>query len=215
MACRGQGGGLRPVVFCQAARTPLSNRVRASAVETTQAENRPSLVLGAALILVAAFFFVFAKDIPRTGLAGNTDPGPRALPLVMATVVAAGGMIEVLRGAIRRKQSESAEFEPAEPEPAGPARAMQATASEASEPTSNSFTNFGVLTAAMLAYLLSLAWLGFQVSTAVFASAVLMWLGARWWSAILSSLVIVMIVRVLFVGLFHVQLPEGSLGWAF
>ena len=76
---------------------------------TSQAESRPSLTLGLVLILVAAFFIVFAKDIPRLGLAGDTDPGPRALPLAMAFVVAAGGLIELIRAGRCRELSATSE----------------------------------------------------------------------------------------------------------
>lgn len=174
-------------------------------METSPADNRPSLAFGVALILVAAFFIVFAKDVPRTGLAGNTDPGPRAMPLALALVVAAGGLIELVRGAISRRPSNIST----------PTPPPDSASTETGEPAATSFKNFGVLTAAVFVYLLALSWLGFHISTLLFATGVLTWLGARWWSAFLSGLAIVIVVRVLFVGLFHVQLPAGALGLAF
>lgn len=174
-------------------------------METSQAENQPSFAFAAALILVAAFFFVFAKDIPRTGLAGNSDPGPRALPMALALVVAAGGLIELFRAAKNRRRPGN------DSESTGVPQSKPLVADE--QPTS--YKNFAVLTTAVFMYVLALSWLGFQISTVLFTSLVLIWLGARWWSAFLTSLAIVIVVRVLFVGLFHVQLPAGALGLAF
>ncbi len=174
-------------------------------METSQAESRPSVAFGAALILVAALFIVFAQDIPRTGLAGNTDPGPRAMPLAMAVIVAAGGLIELIRAALIRRQHGEAVST------GGP----ESTSTKTIASTQTATKNFAVLTGTMFAYVLALSWLGFQISTLAFSSVVLIWLGARWWSALLAGLAIVIVVRVLFVGLFHVQLPAGiyNLAW--
>jgi len=174
-------------------------------METSQAESRPSVAFGAALILVAALFIVFAKDIPRTGLAGNTDPGPRAVPLAMAIVVATGGLIELIRAALIRRQHGEAVST------GGP----ESTSTKTIASTQTATKNFAVLTGTMFAYVLALSWLGFQISTLAFSSVVLIWLGARWWSALLAGLAIVIVVRVLFVGLFHVQLPAGVFNLAF
>ncbi len=171
-------------------------------------ENRPSLAFAGAMLLVAATFAFYAREIPRAGLAGAADPGPRALPLAMTAVIGAGGLIELVRAVVARRRPQRGT--PANQD-AGEEDDRQATGPDARV----SYMNFGILVAATLGYLLALSWLGFLLSTFVFAAAVLSWLGARWWSAMLSSLAIVMVVRVLFGGLFHVQLPRGIWGLDF
>lgn len=173
-------------------------------MENSQEETRPSLSLGIAFILVAAFFIVFAKDIPRIGLTGASDPGPRVFPLAMAIVVAAGGLFELIRAAMNRRQASET-----------PSRVAESTGTKTIASVQSSYKNFAVLTGTTLIYLVALFWLGFQISTLLFSSVVLIWLGARWWSALLSGLLIVIVVRVLFVGLFHVQLPAGVFRLAF
>ncbi len=173
-------------------------------MESSQAESRPSVTLGVALILVAAFFIVFAKDIPRVGLAGDADPGPRAFPLAMAIVVAAGGLIELIRAAMSLRQTRGTR-----------SHVSESTGAKNIASARTSYKNFALLTGATFVYLVALSWLGFQISTLLFSSAVLSWLGARWWSALLAGLMIVIVVRVLFVGLFHVQLPVGVFNLTF
>jgi hypothetical protein len=188
-----------------ASATNVARIAGAPTVETSQSESRPSLALGAALILVAALFIVFAKDIPRTGLAGNTDPGPRALPLAMAIAVGMGGLIESMRAVLIWRQHGEAVS----------TLAPKLTPTKTIASTQTSYKNFAVLTGTMLVYLLALSWLGFQISTLLFSSVVLIWLGARWWSALLASLVVVIVVRILFEGMFHVRLPPGAFNLAF
>jgi divalent metal cation (Fe/Co/Zn/Cd) transporter len=168
-------------------------------------ESRPSFAFGAAMIVVAGLFFVFAKDIPSTGLAGNADPGPRALPLAMATVVAVGGLIELTRAVMFRRRSNRLTT----------SREASSSQPEVESSPSISYTNIGLLAGGVLSYIVALSWLGFQISTVIFTTAVLTWLGARWWSALISGIAIVAVVRILFVGLFHVQLPDGAFGLAF
>ncbi len=154
------------------------------------------------MLLAAGLFGFCARDIPRSGLAGAADPGPRALPLAMVMVVAAGGLVELTRASMLRFRAAGA----------GPTQESPDGQADAELPAPMSYQKFGILAGAVLVYLLALTWLGFQISTVVFVSSVLTWLGARWWSATLSGVVIVLIVRILFGELFHVQLPEGAFG---
>ena len=203
MARGGQSGRVRSAVNNSEGAVPEPEQSQAPSAATSSAESRPSVAFGAALILVAAFFLIFAKDVPRRGLAGDTDPGPRALPMALAIFLAAGGCVEVCRATVyaRRKPATSNL-------PPTPSAAEAAT-------TTVARTNFAILTAAVFSYVVALSWLGFQVSTLVFASSLLVWLGARWWTAVLSGLLLVIVVRVLFVSLFHVQLPAGVFGLNF
>lgn len=200
MARGGQVRGLRATVVRQRTKRRHTLAAGAFMTESSPVENRPSPALAAALLLVSALFLVFAKDIPRQGLAGNTDPGPRALPVAMALLVGVGGIVELAR-ALRNRPRRFAASSSGDDAPIGAAEDM-------------SYRNFVVLTAAMLLYLVALSWFGFQLSTLLFTAGVLIWLGARWWVAVLASLAMVLVVRVLFVELFHVQLPAGAWGLA-
>ena len=135
------------------------------------------------------------------GLTPDADPGSRAVPVALAVVVAMGGIVELLRATLfLRRHADTASDHQHPPATIAPGRP--------------NYANVGGLATAVLVYLVALSWLGFQVSTVLFCLVVLMRLGARWWSALLAGLAIVIVVRMLFVGLFHVQLPAGAFGLA-
>ena len=68
------------------------------------------------------------------------------------------------------------------------------------------------LVAALVAYGLAISFLGFAIATVIFASALMIWRGVRWWTAILISAAMTAIAVSLFVHLFKVDLPRGALG---
>jgi hypothetical protein len=123
----------------------------------------------------------------------------------MAIAVGMGGLIESMRAVLIWRQHGEAVS----------TLAPKLTPTKTIASTQTSYKNFAVLTGTMLVYLLALSWLGFQISTLLFSSVVLIWLGARWWSALLASLVVVIVVRILFEGMFHVRLPPGAFNLAF
>jgi hypothetical protein len=63
--------------------------------------------------------------------------------------------------------------------------------------------------------LLLLPWAGFSLTTVVFASGLICWFGSRWWTGLLAAVVLTVLVRVVFVVLFKVPLPDGTLGLPF
>jgi hypothetical protein len=63
------------------------------------------------------------------------------------------------------------------------------------------------LLVSLIIYLVAMPWIGFVISTALFAFAMMWRLGTRWWLAGLGSAVIVSAIHLLFVVLFKVQLP--------
>jgi hypothetical protein len=153
-------------------------------------ERGPSLLFGLVVMAVALFFLGFAVTIRRSGLAGDTDPGPRAIPMLVASALLIGGGVEAVRG-WRWTRTRTWPARIAFPE--GTRIALS-------------------LVGAVLVYLLMLPWLGFALDTWLLATYLLWLLHARWWVAIGMSLIFVISILLIFTGLFQVPLPTGA--WA-
>ena len=165
--------------------------------------------LGIALLLVAAFFLYFARDIRAIGLGSSADPGPVFLPWFLAIVLAIGGVVE-LAGAVWISVS-------------GANKQTAATATsdanrESNRPASGSpggIAKTATLVAIIATYLVLIPWIGFQIATLGFTTLMLMMLGSRWWISMLVGVCLILIVRTLFEGFFEIQLPSGywRLAW--
>jgi len=64
----------------------------------------------------------------------------------------------------------------------------------------------------IVAYVAAVPLLGFSLSSAAFATLLSMRLGMRWHIALVAALVTTVAIKLLFTGLFRVQLPEGVFG---
>jgi hypothetical protein len=69
--------------------------------------------------------------------------------------------------------------------------------------------------AVLVVYVIAMGWIGFSASTFLMAVGLMIWLGNRWWVAVVVAVLMVAVVRLLFVVLFRVQLPVGELGLPF
>ncbi len=147
-----------------------------------------SLSLGIALLVVGAFFFLFAGGIKTSAFAGKGDPGPRAIPVTLSIVLMLGGMLEIRAYAKRGRG-------PKEEERRGKVWLQPGN------------KKVVVFTTMLLVYLITIPF-AFYASTFVFAALAVWYLGARWWAALLVSAAIVTVVWVLFVRLFLVPLPN-------
>jgi hypothetical protein len=156
----------------------------------------PSLWFGVALIVVAVFFIYFSIDIKRLGLLDDNDPGPRAFPVVLSLTLLVGGLVQVIGSAIQYWRGGVADYD-GEPE---------------TEILTAGRRDALVVGVMFLAYLFAVPRLGFYLPTALFAWLMTWKLGAKWWSAVVTVVVLLVVIRVLFVGLFRVQLPQGVLG---
>lgn len=141
------------------------------------------------LICVALFFLFGATRIEQLGLAGGDDPGPRAFPFVLSTLLLLGGIAQIVRSLLGPK------LDPVE-KVAVPGGRRQAV----------------LLTLSLVIYLVSVPWVGFYPPTFIFSLFMTRRLGARWWVAALTALTLILVIRVLFVELFRVQLPRGEFG---
>ncbi len=158
-----------------------------------------SAAFGWFLLLLAANILYFAQGI--SGLAlGNHDPGPQALPMVLGVLLLLGGVFELGKAWWhRRAQTPQTSSEP--------------VSARLAISSSDRVVIFTVC--ALLAYLISMDWLGFSLSTILFGSSLLWRLGARWWISLTVSVAITLLVHLLFVTLFKVPLPESAWGIPF
>jgi hypothetical protein len=119
-------------------------------------------------------------------LGENHDPGPRAVPLALLTLLLGALGAELWAGYRSRVPGEL----PGGAATAGGGRGRAVW-----------------LMAGLGLYLAVMPWVGFAASTWPFAFALMWWLGTRWWLAGLVSGLLVGSVQLLFVMLFKVQLP--------
>ena len=148
-----------------------------------------SLWFGVWLIAVASFFLYFAGDINRLPSSDENDPGPKAFPVVLGIVLLVGGVYQVGAGWIATGSSP-----------------------ESSAASRRGLLDASILAFALLSFYFVVPWIGFYLPTFVFAFLITWRLGARWWSALLTAVVLLVVVYFLFVVAFRVQLPQGTIG---
>ena len=155
-----------------------------------------SLPFAVALIIVGGSCLAIGLRIEESALSGEHDPGPKALPLALSGLLLIGGIGACIARVVARDETDATSINETGPETVG-------------------FGNAPASLGAFLLYVIAIPWLGFQLSTLTFVSGMLIWLGARWWSALLMAMLVICVVRFVFGNLFYVQLPEGAFGLAF
>jgi len=161
--------------------------------------NWSTVLLGLGLLVVAASALWFARDIGRAGIAGNRDPGPHFFPVMLAILMIVFGLTQIGSGLIGRVAKPSVDSE---------------TDRDSLGTATGSF-RWLILLAVLTVYVASIGWVGFSLSTLLLSAGLMVWLGNRWWVALIVSAVMVIVVKLLFVILFRVQLPIGELGLPF
>jgi len=158
------------------------------------------------------------RDVIRNAgyetLGQNHDPGPRAMPILLATLVAvalvAEGFLSRRRrapGSSRPEEALNAESEIRNPT-SGIEQSLLPSAVTNKELSASWMSADAVfLLVTLVIYVVAMPWIGFSASTFVFTLAVMWRLGTRWWLAAIGSVVIVVAIHLLFVTLFKVQLP--------
>lgn len=156
--------------------------------EVQQGEaKRPQLVIGAVTVALGAFYFFEAQDYE---LGTMQIPGAGVFPsLVALGLIFIGGLIVVtaLRGRNMPEQ------EP--PDAAGSRRVM-------------------VLMAILALYIVGLVTIGFTVCSVVAVLGMVHVLGSTlgWLGRVIYSVVLVLVVELLFTGLFSIRFPGGLVG---
>jgi len=164
----------------------------------------PGWSLGPILILVGSLAMALAPEGGRHGFGDTRDPGPRAIPVVLAMGLLGGGLAELVRTWLTRRRT--------------PRAADRAARDGGTVPQEDRVEPMGetmVVLVLVVVYVAALPWLGFSLSTALFVVGLALRLGAHWATATATAVVLVVAVRLLFVVLFKVQLPIGQLGLPF
>jgi len=146
------------------------------------------------------------KNAGYETLGRNHDPGPRAMPILLATLLV---LCLVSEGFLSRRRESALTSGPALRTPhSALEQSLLASAAKNKELSASWMSADAVfLLVALVVYVVAMAWIGFSASTFVFATAVMWRLGTKWWLAAAGSMVIVVAIHLLFVTLFRVQLP--------
>lgn len=155
-------------------------------------EKSSSCWLGLSLIAIGGLALTLARGFADSGLGSNADPGPAAFPTILAFGLIAGGAWELVQS-IRT----------------GAWRGSLAGIRD------RTLLQVLILVAGLVGYARLIGVVGFSLATIAFATILLIWLGTRWWIALIAAASLVVVVVSLFVWLFKVQLPSGMIGLPF
>jgi len=176
---------------------------------------------GPVLTTIAAFFLYFSRDIPPHGLA-ESDPGPRAWPVLLASCLLLAGIGYTVAWGVTayRTRHDRSKLPPKRP----PTAYL----------TDWGLHNVLLIVAGLVLFLVVLPYLGFVITAALFCTAVMTRLGhpavadaldrrrdqgeaAMWKSLLLTgviatvvSVVLITIVVVLFDRVFNSPLPKSE-----
>jgi putative tricarboxylic transport membrane protein len=140
--------------------------------------------VGLLFVLLGGATFLLAWQIPPATLGETGDPGPRSFPLALGAVLLCGGLWEWFL--VRRNPRKPGPV----PDEAARWRVVQ-------------------LALGLAVYAAVIPWLGFTLSTLIFAMLMMWRLGIRWWVAAGASVLLAVAIQLLFVRLFKVPLPPG------
>lgn len=159
---------------------------------------KPKLDLAFPLVLLGLSLFAFLTtfQIQTLATAATHDPGPRALPWLIAGLLAAGGVLELITSISQHRRS-----------------APNSTSELSHSESAPDIRTGAILMGAMILYFVAIPWFGFFTCTLIFSVAMMKLLGTSWKLSLAASSSILLGVYILFVQLFKVQLPSGSMGF--
>lgn len=144
-------------------------------------------VFGVMLVTLAIAIFYFSKEI-RAFALGESDPGPKALPLICGGLFLIGGLSQLAQAIF---------FE----------GLFHAKLFSENRVSGHFFMTLGLL----IGYVVSLNLLGYLLSTSLFMVCLLKLFRSRWLEAVVATGVLVSFVYLLFEMIFKVSLPAGML----
>ena len=161
-----------------------------------------SLSLAVALIILASLAIWFCKDISRSGIQQRGGIGPRAFPIGLSVCLLAGGIAEAISWIVTHRRRRTGRLSLASHRDRRPGVSSSQTAE---------VMRVVLLVTALAIYIASISWLGFSLSSWIFAFAMLVGFRGNWFSSFIAAFVLVGGVKLLFYHLFKVQLPDGVL----
>lgn len=159
-------------------------------------EKKTNIWFGVIIVGIAIFVIIVSLNFPPFILGDKKLPGPNFFPIMLSMILLILGGYEILiawrdmRAKIPLKSSK-----------------------EYLKDWGNQ--NVLIIIFSLIAYISFLKWLGFILATFIFSLILMIRLKTGWIRGTIFSTVVVIVIMLLFVELFRVQLPEGSLGIIF
>lgn len=155
------------------------------AQETNEQSPIGTAIFGLMLVVLGGAVLYFSKDI-RAFALGESDPGPKALPLICGGLFIIGGLAQLGQAIFFDK--------------------LFKTPNAGANPFSSRFAaTLGML----IGYVALLNSLGYLLATSLFMLSILKLFRSRWPEAVIASIVLVSFVYLLFEIVFKVSLPKG------
>lgn len=159
-------------------------------------EKKTNIWFGIIIIGIAIFVIIVSLNFPLFILGDKKLPGPNFFPVILSIILIITGGYEILI-ALRNMHTKI------------PAKSSK----EYLKDWGNQ--NVLIIILSLILYVSFLKWLGFTLATFIFSLLLMIRLKTGWIRGTIFSTVVVIVIILLFVKLFKVQLPEGSLGIIF
>ncbi len=152
---------------------------------------------GIILIVIAVFIIIISLGFPSFIVGDKKLPGPNFFPVILSIILIIAGGYDILTA---RRGDMCAKI---------PAKSSK----EYLKDWGNQ--NVLIIILSLITYISFLKWLGFILATFMFSLFLMIRLKTGWIRGTIFSTIAVIVIMLLFVKLFKVQLPEGSLGIVF
>jgi len=161
-------------------------------------KKKGNIYFGIILIAIAIYVIIVSLTFPPFIQGGKKLAGPNFFPILLSIVLIVTGSYEIFITLIEKKRKNKARK-----------KLLLAYL--------NNWGNQNVLLIilGLILYVPLLEWLGFALATFIFSLTLMIRLKTGWIRGTIFSTVAVIVIMLLFVKVFKVQLPTGSLGITF
>ncbi len=143
-----------------------------------------------------------AAQLPEFVQRGQQLPGPRYFPTILGVFFCIAGVVELVRYIRHKRHARAAGRLPADP---FFVRLKSVTGDWGAH-------SVAIILGSLAVFVPVVQVLGFVLGGTLFSTVLMLRLKARWYNAIILSLVVVLVIAVVFGRLFRVPLPAGILG---